>query len=218
MILLSLILILLGGCQMGKDKLPSEMNPKDLPEGRAFEDEFTRGLLQSTEEVSQGYYSFVAKNRKWKSAFPKDGLTNDLDYTSKDNFESLIYTDWEDGKDTSATVNVSYYSSFNPGHVESKKNGLRSKTGYHLDFEEIPRDNQTYYIASFEEKVEEEKNALLYGYVAYIQKESEAGGIYVIYRISCEVDCEESKEAELKETYDWIKTIQFVDESKDDAE
>jgi len=194
---------------MGKSQKPSEMNPKDLPEGRAFEDEFTRNLIQSAEEVSPGYYPFLAKNGKWKSAFPKEGLTNDLDYTSKDNFESFIFTDAKKGEDSSTTVNVSYYSSFNPGHIESKKRSLRSKTGYDLDFEEISDENATYYIAHFEDDS-------LYGYAAYIQKEKDAGGINVIYTISCKNHCEDKKEAELKEAFDWIKTIKFVDDPENE--
>lgn len=116
-----LALIILGGCQIGKSQNSSEMNPKDLPEGRAFENEFTRSFIQSTEEVSPRYYPFLANNGKWKSSFPKEGLTNYLDYTPKDNFESFIFTDDKKGADSSATVNIDYYSSFNSGHIESKK-------------------------------------------------------------------------------------------------
>lgn len=77
----------------------------------------------------------------------------------------------------------------------------------------IPGDDQTYYVAPFEKKVEGESNLLKYGYAAYIQKESEAGGIYVIYSFYCSENCEERKEVELEEAYDWIQTIQFVDDA-----
>ncbi|GGK08427.1 hypothetical protein GCM10007063_33550 [Lentibacillus kapialis] len=41
-ILLILSIVTLGGCGMGQDqsKKPSEMNPEDLPDVRAFNDEF----------------------------------------------------------------------------------------------------------------------------------------------------------------------------------
>ena len=42
----------------------SEMNPEDLPDVRAFEDEFTRGILQSTEETRSGYYPFFIRDEK----------------------------------------------------------------------------------------------------------------------------------------------------------
>jgi len=87
------ILLLLVGCQIGKDKLPSEMDPKNLPEGRAFEDEFTRSFLQSTEEVIPGYYPFLAKNGRWEMAFPENGLTGKKSYISKQNTESIKYAD-----------------------------------------------------------------------------------------------------------------------------
>ncbi len=214
-ILCAFALFILGGCQMGKSQKPSDMDPKDLPEGRAFEDEFTRSLIQSAEEISPGYYPFLAKNGKWKSAFPKEGLTNDLDYTSKDNFESFIFTDWEEGKDTSAMVDVKFYSFYEPGDVDAKKNSLRSNIDLPLTFEEISGDNQTYYLAPFEKALDSETFNEKYGIAAYIQKENEAGGIYVIYSIYCEENCEDTKKEELKEAYDWMLTIKFSDDEGD---
>src|SRR5699024_8831043 len=211
-ILCALALFILGGCQMGKSQNPSEMDPKDLPEGRAFEDEFTRSCIQSTEEGSPGYYCLLAKNGKWKSAIPKERLTNDLDYTSKDNFESFIFTVWEEGKDTSAMVDVKFYSFYKPGEVDAKKNSLRSNIDLPLTFEETSGDNQTYYLAPFEKTLDSETLNEKYGIAAYIQKENEAGGIYVIYSIYCEANCEDTKKEELKEAYDWMLTIKFSDD------
>src|SRR5699024_1106679 len=131
--------IILGGCQMGekKDLLPKDMDVEDLPEGRAFEDEFTRKQLQSTEEVMPGYYPFLASNGKYKMAFPKEGLTYGGGYTSKDNFEFLSFTDWEEDKPTSATVSVIFTSYSNAGFEHIKQQGLESNIGMQMEFEEI---------------------------------------------------------------------------------
>ncbi len=121
------LLICLGGCQLGKDKLPSEMDPKKLPDGRAFKDEFTRQFLQSTEEVMPGYYPFLAKNGKYEMAFPREGITDDTSYRSKTNFESIHFTDWEEGKDSSAMVDVRFYSYYTAGeNVEIMQETLES--------------------------------------------------------------------------------------------
>src|SRR5699024_8138087 len=200
---------LLGGCQIGKDKLPSEMEPKDLPEGRAFEDEFTRSLLQSTEEVLPGYYPFLAKNGRWEMAFPENGLTGERMYISKQNTESILFTDWEEGKDTSATIDVKYYSYYNPGDVETKQKSIEAEIGFSLEFEEVAGNGQTYYIARLNGE-NEKIDAPIYGLAAYIQNENDAGGFFVFYTIHCEEDCEEVKETELEKALDWLMTIQFI--------
>ncbi len=200
----------LGGCQMGKNKLPSEMNPKKLPDGRAFEDEFTRQFLQSTEEVMPGYYPFLAKNGEYEMAFPREGIIGYKNYTSKSNFESLLFTDSE--RDSSAMVNIRFYSSFNPGFIEEKQKSLSSNMNLSLEFEEVTGNDQTFYIAPFEEVYSDEHFLERYGYGAYIQKESEAGGIYVTYSRYCEANCDEIREADMQEAYDFILSIKFSDE------
>lgn len=197
---------------MGKDKLPSEMNPKKLPDGRAFEDEFTRQFLQSTEEVLPGYYPFLAKNRKFEMSFPKEGLMDSLNYRTKPNFEAVSFTDWEEEKDSSAMVDIKFYSTFNPGFIEAKQRNLSRNIDLPLEFEEVSGDEQTYYIAPFEKELDEESAQEKYGYGAYIQKKSEAGGIFVIYSRYCETNCDEIKEDDMQEAYEFILSIQFLDE------
>ena len=55
----------------------------------------------------------------------------------------------------------------------------------------------------------------VYGLAAYIQKENNAGGIFVFYTIYCEENCEDTKKEELKEAYDWMLTIMFSDDESD---
>ncbi len=207
------LLICLGGCQLGKDKLPSEMDPKKLPDGRAFKDEFTRQFLQSTEEIMPGYYPFLAKNGKYEMAFPREGITDDTSYRSKTNFESIHFTDWEEGKDSSAMVDVRFYSYYTAGeNVEIMQETLESNIKLPLEFEKVPGENETYYIAPFKKELDEDIRREKYGYGAYIQKESEAGGIFVIYSRYCEANCDEIREDDMQEAYDFILSIQFLEE------
>ena len=72
-LILIFLMILLGGCQIGKEVKPSEMHPNDLPDERAFEDEFTRDFIQSVDETRPGYYPFLSKTGKYKMDFPAGG-------------------------------------------------------------------------------------------------------------------------------------------------
>src|SRR5699024_7573708 len=213
-----IFIFILTGCALGDSPLPSEMNPKDLPEGRAFEDEFTRSLIQSTEEVSPGYYPFEAKNQTYKMTFPKDGLTDTFGYTSEHDFESIVFNDYEEGKPFSAIIDVKYYDSYKPDtDIDRRKKSFEEHLGYSLEFEQISETDETYYIAPKVEEYDEESGLTLFGLVAYIQNKNEAGGINVIYSFYCEENCEQVKEEELNKAKDWIQTIHFLnDETEGD--
>ncbi len=185
-------LLLLGGCQVENKEewLPKEMDPADLPEGRAFEDEFTRSFLQSTEEMFPGYYPFLSMNGKYSMGFPKEGLTSKPAYPSREHQESLSVTIWEEDADIVGHIKVNYYGFLNPGFEESKKETLETITEDTLNFEEIQGDRQTLYIAYFQDEKEDENDDDIYGYAGYIQNNKDAGGIYLIYTSRCKRNCE----------------------------
>lgn len=156
---LIVIAFLLGGCQMSNEELlPKDMNPADLPEGRAFEDEFTRSFLQSTEEMMPGYYPFLAMNGKYTMGFPKEGLTNKADYASREHQESLGFTIWNEDADITSSVSVRYFGDLNPGFEDSKLETLETMTDTtKLNFEEIEGEDQTLYIAPFQSEKKTKK-------------------------------------------------------------
>jgi len=214
---LIVIAFLLGGCQMSNEELlPKDMNPADLPEGRAFEDEFTRSFLQSTEEIMPGYYPFLAMNGKYTMGFPKEGLITKPDYSSKENQESLIFTIWEEDADIFTSISVKYHGYINPGFEESNKSTLETHLKTKLQFEEIPGEDQTLYVSYFERK--QEANEEIYGYAGYLQNNESAGGIVLIYTSYCEANCKELKETDLKEAYEWMKSVKFIQDASDKGE
>src|SRR5699024_3922117 len=95
-LILIFLMILLGGCQIGKEVKPSELHPNDLPDERAFQDEFTREFLQSVEETRPGYYAFLSKTGKYEMDFPAGGIISKPAYEIRN--RSFEYLD----------VNISY--------------------------------------------------------------------------------------------------------------
>ena len=74
--LILILFILLVGCQ--KELKPSEMNHNDLPDERAFQDEFTRDFLQSIDETRPGYYPFLSRTGKYNMDFPASGVISKI--------------------------------------------------------------------------------------------------------------------------------------------
>lgn len=78
------VAFLLGGCgvknneahqtQAGEvQKVPKDMDTKDLPQVTAFQDEATREYMVSTEEVEPGYYLLESKTKRLRMLFPDKG-------------------------------------------------------------------------------------------------------------------------------------------------
>ena len=93
---LCLTLILLGGCQMNnesknpeleaveeaqEDLLPQDMPAEDLPQVEAFQDEFTRSFLQSTEETRPDYYPFLSNTGAFEMDLYKESRVNERSYS-----------------------------------------------------------------------------------------------------------------------------------------
>ncbi|MEK3708565.1 lipoprotein YvcA [Bacillus sp. FSL K6-1005] len=99
----SLLLALTGGCSMNdNDKnttndnkteavKPKDMDPKDLPQVPAFQDEKTREYMVSTKEEEPGYYLLESKLKGFRMLFPADGeYVPDMSSTG-DNEETIVF-------------------------------------------------------------------------------------------------------------------------------
>lgn len=220
-LILIVCILVLGGCQVEEKEekvLPKDMDPTDLPDGRAFEDEFTRSFLQSTEEVMPGYYPFLSGNGLFTMAFPKEGLMGEGGYACKEgDQESIGISVWKEGANISADIQINYYSFLLSNDSEEfGKRNLQKRFNMDLDFEEIKKEGQTLYISYFEK--ESDTTESIYGYAGYLQNNKERGGIFLIYTSYCDRNCEEEKEADLKQAYDWMQSVTFIQSKHKDGE
>ena len=71
---------------------PKDMDPKDLPQVPAFQDEKTREYMASTKEVEPGYYLLESKLKGFTMLFPEDGeYEAELSSNNGKNIESLAF-------------------------------------------------------------------------------------------------------------------------------
>ena len=194
-----LLIVLFGGCQMKKDVKPSEMSPNDLPDERAFQDEFTREFLQSTEETRPGYYPFLSKTGKYKMDFPADGIVNKKVYGSVRGYESYsvsilsgaYYTLHFDN--SRALENLPYFL-----------DAFQGRVGHNVEFNILEDDNKVIYYTYFHDNDYEE-------HVAYLHRNNGDGGLEIVYTLDCleEYNCHDPNAPEKEEILKWIKTIEF---------
>ncbi|MDL4842638.1 hypothetical protein [Aquibacillus rhizosphaerae] len=178
---LIIILVILGGCQLKEAK---------LPETKAFQDEFTREFMDSTEEVRDGYYLFRSKTDRYTMLFPKNAEIDSGAFyeRNKDHFESLSFVDYSKEENYSYTYDVTY-TPFGEDALENSLEILSEKVGYGGDYKEIEEKNTRIFFAKEEKLYEaDDRQMKVYGYYSYIIPKEGNVGVEFIYSADCYVE------------------------------
>ena len=206
--LILIVIILLVGCQ--NELKPSEMDPNDLPDERAFQDEFTRGFLQSVEETRPGYYPFLSKTGKYNMDFPASGVISKNFYSIKNNsYENLGAAMLLEG--VGSHISIIYYGNNSIGEIDSHLDFFQGRIGESTTFEKIKNKNRFIYYSYMELQG-------INNHVAYIQNINSIGGIEIIVNTKSEEFNQLSnsdRENRISEIKNWIKSIQFINGGKD---
>ncbi|PAF34509.1 hypothetical protein CHH69_15425, partial [Terribacillus saccharophilus] len=176
----------------------------------AFEDEFTRSFLESTETTREGYYSFVSKSNSFKMDFPQDMIINEESHTVEpDDRGEYIYMEYnpEGSKDLYA-VRTIQYTNFMTDEANSKKQ-ISNSLDLELEFNEISLNNdQKLQLADFE--YDEEISG-----IAALISNSKNQELQIIADIQCGEStqsdtCTSKKEKEKEKIMEWLETIEFI--------
>lgn len=227
-IILFASIIVLGGCLMGsngdveqpedsrKDEKPKDMPIEDLPDVRAFQDDFTRGFLQSTEETRPGYYPFLSGTGAFEMDFPNEGKIGERSYNIKNkSFEVLLIDVGNEKSNIIHNITMKYYNYLEEGlHKDTTLGLIQSGLGEDLNFERIEKDNQIYHISEFESNKEEDSPEN-YGYAALVLNKQDLGGIEIIYDSNCLENCEEDRERDKEEIFNWVMSVKLLQEPID---
>ena len=130
-----IILIFLGGCNLMKKDI-ADMDPKDLPDVPAFQDEFTREFMASTVEVSDGYYLFESQTGGYTLPFPEDAHIDQIHYEKvKDHYEGIKFgSDSERITGESYTVYVTYENPTKPDEPDIQLSLVKNAVDYEGEF------------------------------------------------------------------------------------
>ncbi|WP_101932580.1 hypothetical protein [Virgibacillus dokdonensis] len=174
-----------------KTKKPSEMNPEDLPDVRAFQDEFTRRFLQSTEETKPGYYPFLSGTGKYEMDFPEGGIIDKRAYSLEEKrFEAIAISD----KENSSLIKVTHYSFIDS--PSSAMDTLEKRLNMELNFAKKEMKSHDIYTAPFQ------YDEGTYGYVASLISKEKKGEIQIVYSAECnknKTHCIKTKKRNKKE-------------------
>ncbi|MDL4842639.1 hypothetical protein [Aquibacillus rhizosphaerae] len=201
---LIIILVILGGCQLKEAQ---------LPETKAFQDEFTREFMDSTEEVKDGYYLFRSKTDGYTMLFPKDAeiLDSPIYERDKDFFEFVNFVDYSREQNYNYEYDI-MYSMYGEEGVEVSLKGLSRRVGYSGEYQEIEGENTRIYYAKEQELYKsDERERTVYGFFSYIVPKGGAVGVEFIYSSHCYVEeaCNIEPEKEEEKALMLMKSVQF---------
>lgn len=169
------------------------MDPEKLPDLPAFQDDFTREFMGSTDEIEEGFYLFQSKTGKYTMMYPANAKMQRTFYGfTGDNYEKLRYAS-TDEEVTGATYTVDLSFKHNKDtirlntHLSVVSRGIR----YDGDFEKIETDDTDIYFAknTLPEdgetirtynffgvvKSKESNKTLNYNYMVYCEEQTENG-------------------------------------------
>ena len=171
-----------GGCSMKK-----EADSKELPNTAAFQDEFTRSLLDSPKEVKEGYYLFKSKTGGYSMLWPKNATTDGPPFyqRNKNGFEKILFSEIDEEENYNYAFSTTY-TTYGESLIETSLNMLSASVGYNGQYEIIQTDKTIIYYAKLEDKIGTENEMVTsYNYFSYIVSKDSKKGIEYIFTANC---------------------------------
>ncbi|UUI83817.1 lipoprotein YvcA [Bacillus halotolerans] len=229
LICISLLLALTGGCGMNdseksitnnnktKAVKPKDMDPKDLPQVPAFQDEKTREYMVSTKEEEPGYYVLVSKLKGFRMLFPEEAkYVSEFSSVGK-NKETIIIDSFN------KKTNIQYDGQLDYHREKSFANDkdtmldiVSGRNSYKGKYEERKLSDKIVYSAQKKSVFDDVKgkNNLSYRFFGYVKSTKEDYlGIEYSFRFACYKDeetCSLKKEEARKKVQKIIDSITFL--------
>ncbi|WP_164218657.1 hypothetical protein [Virgibacillus sp. YIM 98842] len=152
-IVLSLfILFLLAGCNVLGQKDIAEMDPAELPDVIAFQDDFTREFMSSLEEVEDGYYLFESKTGGYTMMYPQNAKMDQGYFEMQGaNYEAISFGENEETNNYVYFLRATYDEGERANESERLLRLLSTHAGYEGDYKSMKYDNKTIHYATLED-------------------------------------------------------------------
>ncbi|KUP35398.1 hypothetical protein [Bacillus halotolerans] len=226
----SLLIALTGGCGMNdNDKnttndnkteavKPKDMDPKDLPQVPAFQDEKTREYMVSTKEEEPGYYLLESKLKGFRMLFPEDAeyLSRRSSLTGK-NKESIGFNSYDKDTNVMFDGHVTYYKeeSF-VNEPETMLAIVSGKNDYKGEYKKSSKKKTDIYFAKKKDIFDDidRKYNDSYSYFGYVKStEEDSLGVEYAFTFGCKNEnqpCSLDEEKAKNKVEKLINSINFL--------
>lgn len=231
--ILATVVVLLGACRVKKEeanqtqageeqKVPKDMDAKELPQVTALQDEATRDYMVSTEEVEPGYYLLESKSKKIRMLFPEEGKNVALLSSYSKNEESIGFDEYDREANILMNGQINYY--YGQSFLQKTDTMLEiisGKNSYSGEYQSENTDDTEMYLGYKKSTFEnlDSKYNYSYRYFGFVKpNQSENEGVEYSFIFTCKDD-KQSCSLEDKDVRDTVKkmitSIQFMSNIED---
>ncbi|AIC93243.1 hypothetical protein [Shouchella lehensis] len=218
LLLVVVLAMLVGGCgQMDSspeetEKTPAEMDPADLPQIDAFQNEYSRELMVSIEPVVEGYYLMRSKIDAFTIWFPEEAVFMDnASGVDGDHYEKISFAYENEEENRGYLIDFQYNYSGYAERPDWLLDNLRNRWSYEEEWKEIDDEYGRIYYGYTIGDFKGHRNHVFMGYKVSSQEAPQ--GMEFLYIASCVDKESESCQMDLKEeenyVLQWVKSIQF---------
>ncbi|WP_273126892.1 hypothetical protein [Bacillus weihaiensis] len=159
----------------------------ELPNTKAFQDEFTRNLLDSQEEVEEGYYLFESDTGGYSMLWPKDAIADGPPFYQRNGngFEKILF----DNRSEEGNYHYSYSTTYETDgdlFLEASLVILSDSVRFSGEYEIIETEKTKIYYGKLQDKLEaQNRSATSYHFFSYIVSKNSNKGMEFIYSVNC---------------------------------
>jgi hypothetical protein len=183
-----------------------------LPDTVAFQDEFTREFMDSTEEVEDGYYLFRSQTDGYTMLFPKNGkLSQKANEVQGDFFETISFGNKSEEGHISFFHKITFEDKPTTKNIDINLEILSSSVGYNGDYEHFENEKNSYYFAT--DTYESDKKEY-YRYFGYIKSKNNDKGIEFLIDSTCsnvDIKCNLGSNEQVEYALKLMKSVEFTD-------
>jgi len=216
---LSLLLattLLLGGCQSTNhetESKQSETQKGELPNTRAFQDDFTRQFIKSSKETETNYYTLQSKTNQYEMLFPKNGVIDEMGYSHQKNDYEYLLIGFKLSQDRENSLKVTYRKNriTEDEGVTYILESLKNDVHITEDFQKYHLGDQVLYVAPYKMKTGS------FGYVGYIHPINGIGGVEMNLYQQCYASkqpCDSNDDLVKQTSLHIMKSVHFTNEEK----
>jgi len=182
----AIFLLFLVGCDVSETDI-TKIDPEKLPDLPAFQDDFTREFMGSTDEIEEGFYLFQSKTGKYTMMYPGNAKMQKTFYGfTGENYEKLRYAGGdEEVTGATYTVDLSFKHNKDTIRLDTHLSVVSKGIRYEGDFEKIDTDDTEIYFAK-NTLPEDRKTIGTYNFFGVVKSKESNKTLNYIYMVYCE--------------------------------
>ena len=207
--LIIITLLMMGGCNTLSQKDISEIDPAELPDVVAFQDEFTREFMASTEEVEEGYYLFKSKTGGYTMMFPENAQMDEIFYEMPgEKYEVIQFGENKETYDYNYTVRATYDASSRASSPERIQSILSAHAKYDGNYNLINFGDRSIYTAT-KEYFSDDGEKIGHSLLGVVMSNSSNQSLSIAYIVNIENNMPENLKQVNDDFMKLIESIEF---------